>query len=399
MPVIDGAAQPAFPVRQREFRAPTFIPAWPVLRPSTFLRRARAWDLPYPLNAARATPFYVARNAIYHLFRALRLKQNEAVLVPDYHSGNEVSALRAAGASILFYSIGRNLQPDFDQLDRMSRSGARVLYVIHFIGWPQPMEELTDLCARRRLVMFEDCALSLLSDFRNKPLGSFADYSVFCLYKTLPVPNGGLLVQNENQIDELQRMHLGGCGTLSVAGRTLELALNGLRTRSETLGRPLANLKSAIGRSLTSLRLDRTPVGDIGFRLDDVNLGMSRTSRALIPRFDYAEIKRRRRENYEQLLRRLEGRAAPLLALEEGVCPLFFPMLVGHKESAARALLRRGIEATELWNTGDPHVPIQSSTQARYLRDHVLELPIHQGVSPAQIDYMADQVISLGLRV
>jgi hypothetical protein len=40
--------------------------------------------------------FCVARSGIYHLFRALNLKPFDQVLVPDYHSGNEVAAMRAA---------------------------------------------------------------------------------------------------------------------------------------------------------------------------------------------------------------------------------------------------------------------------------------------------------------
>src|SRR5204862_512234 len=80
--------------------------------------------------------------------------------------------------------------------DAPPTSGCRVLYVIHYLGWPQPILELRELCKERGIVLIEDCALSLLSQFNGRPLGTFGDYSVFCLYKTLPVPNGGMLIQN-----------------------------------------------------------------------------------------------------------------------------------------------------------------------------------------------------------
>src|ERR1019366_2044198 len=70
--------------------------------------------LPYPLEEAGMKYFYVARNGIYHLFRALGLASQENVLVPNYHSGNETSAMRAAGVNIRFYPILRDLQPDFE---------------------------------------------------------------------------------------------------------------------------------------------------------------------------------------------------------------------------------------------------------------------------------------------
>src|ERR1019366_2363015 len=72
--------------------------------------------------------FYVARNGIYHLFRALALRSDENVLVPDYHSGNETSAIRAAGAPIRFYPIGRDLQPDREAITRLCTPQTRALY-------------------------------------------------------------------------------------------------------------------------------------------------------------------------------------------------------------------------------------------------------------------------------
>ena len=87
-------------------------------RGNSFLPAAAAM-LPYPLNAPHRHSFCVARSGIYHLFRALRLKPGETVLVPDYHSGNEVAAIRAAGATVVHYPIRRNLEPDMEALSRM----------------------------------------------------------------------------------------------------------------------------------------------------------------------------------------------------------------------------------------------------------------------------------------
>jgi hypothetical protein len=83
--------------------------------------------------------------------------------------------------------------------------------------------------------------------------------------------------------------------------------------------------------------------------------------------------------------------------LGEGICPLFFPLLVSDKHSAAQALWRRGIAAVEFWNYGDSEARGAGFEDAQFLRDHVLELPIHQDVTPAQVEYMADCVRGLGL--
>jgi hypothetical protein len=78
--------------------------------------------------------------------------------------------------------------------------------------------------------------------------------------------------------------------------------------------------------------------------------------------------------------------------LAEGVCPLFFPILVEDKTAVAGDLRRRGIGVVELWNEGDPEANGADSEDALFLRKHVLELPIHQNVTEPQLDYIAREV-------
>lgn len=380
-------------------RSVTYVPGWPVLSPLDFLRIKSKASLPFPLNSATQSYFFVARSAIYHLFRTLHFKTHESVLVPNYHSGNEVAAIRAAGTPIVFYSIDRNLQPDLEQLSLLARGGARALYVIHYIGWPQPMSQIVEFCRTRGLILVEDCALSFLSRSGGRPLGSFGDYSIYCLYKSLPVPNGGLLVQNNANQPRIRSPQLHRCGALSVTARCGDLILGWIRNRSNRFGEPLARLKKIVGRMLSDAGIARVPVGDIGFNLAQVDLSMSPVCRSLLQRFDYESIFRIRRANYQLMYERLVGKVDPLCGeLDDGTCPLFFPILVTDKAAAAHALAQLGIEATELWNHGDPQVPADISADAEFLRKHVLELPIHQGVSDIQLEYMAEQVLRLGLR-
>jgi dTDP-4-amino-4,6-dideoxygalactose transaminase len=370
-----------------------YIPPWPGPSASQLSLRGIPGreSLPYPLESAGKF-FYVARNGIYHLFRALGLRSDENVLVPDYHSGNETSAIRAAGTSICFYPIGRDLQPDREAIARLCTSKTRALYVIHFIGWPQPMDWITTFCRQRGLLLIEDCALSFLSESNGRPLGSFGDYAVHCLYKTLPVPNGAVLTTNGPPLDELENLQTTPPGRTSVIGRSAELFLESFRSRFPWLGSELASMKSAFGRALTAASVERERVGNIGFDIGKVNTGMSRGCHWLLARFQYEWIRERRRSNFLYLEARLKGQVSLLsLELTEGICPLFFPILTENKSRVADNLRRRGIGVVEFWNEGDPAA---CGSDAQFLRQHVLELPIHQDVTPAQLDYIAREVIS-----
>jgi dTDP-4-amino-4,6-dideoxygalactose transaminase len=373
--------------------ATDFVRPWLAGAPAR-RRPAGARTSCFPFNVADRLPFYRARNAIYHLFRVLLASNPRlTVLAPDYNSGNEILAMREAGATIHYCPVNRNMQLDPADVERLCAfHDPDVLYVIHYVGWPQPMPALVDLCRRRGMLLVEDCALSLLSEMDGRPLGTFGDWAVFCLYKTLPLPNGALLVQNTTKLESLERLRLRPAGSASVLGRTAELLVQRIRGRANGVGAALQVVKRGMGRAAGALDVRRANVGDIGFDLADVDLAMSRVSERLLDRLDFAEIRRRRVENYRSLGEQLgKDVIAVFPEMRDGVCPLFFPILVPDKHAAAVALQQRGVDALEFWNDGVEPGGSEMSADARFLREHVLELPIHQDLTPDHIAYLARQ--------
>jgi dTDP-4-amino-4,6-dideoxygalactose transaminase len=378
----------------------TFVPTYQGLSAGDLVRTRAGAAGGFPFDVPHRLPFYRARNAIYHLFRALvETNPGLTVLVPDYNSGNEILAMRAAGATLRYYPIRRDMTVDLDEVERCCRRhNPGLLYVIHYAGWPQPMTKLVDLCRRRGMLLVEDCALALLSEAEGRPLGSFGDWSVFCLYKTLPLPNGALLVQNGPRLESLERLELRDAGTASVLGRTAELLVQRIRSRANGVGAALQVVKRGMGRAAGVLSVRRANVGDIGFNLDEVDLAMSAVSQRLLQRFDYAAIKRRRVENYRRLAERIGGEAVPVCrTVPEGVCPLFFPVIVGNKHETAERLRARGVDALEFWNDSSEPRGHEMGPDAQFLRRHVLELPIHQDLTARHIDHIARQLSALSL--
>jgi dTDP-4-amino-4,6-dideoxygalactose transaminase len=372
--------------------SPQYVSAWPELRLRDLLGDGMLQARPYPLSAARPHYSYVARNVIYHLFRGLVSRGENVVLVPSYHHGNEIRAMRAAGTRLRFYPVGRNLEPDWDALESLATPDVRVLYLIHYIGFPQPIDRLR-VWKERGLTIVEDCALAFLSQQEGKSVGSFGDYSVFCLYKTLPLPNGGVLVGNGRPIENLERLRQRPSSAASVVGRIVELLLESFRSHRPLLGAAAFTTKRGIGRLMDAIRWTRLPVGDSAFDPHSADIEMSSICYRLLRRFNYDQIRERRRRNFEFLTERLRGKVNPLRkTLDEGTCPLFFPILVKDKTAAARHLGKRGIGAVELWNEGDPESAGGHFPETDYLRRHVLELPLHQSLSLAQLEYMADEV-------
>src|SRR5262249_440626 len=146
-----------------------YIPTGPGLSPFQILRKKRR-PMPFPLNARQGMFPCVAPNIVYRLFKHLELSSEDVVLVPDYHHGAEVGAMKAAGVGLQFYPIQTNLEMDVDEvLSSLRRHRPRALYVTHFFGWPQPLEEVRSHCDRERILLIEDCTLSFLSACGIRP--------------------------------------------------------------------------------------------------------------------------------------------------------------------------------------------------------------------------------------
>src|SRR3990172_1212533 len=171
-----------------------FVPAFPTIGPEMLLRRRRP-ETHHPFSLPGIHYFFFARNAIWHTAKMLGLDRGE-VLVPSYHHGVEVEALIDAGAQVKFYRIGEKLEVDFLDVEMKIGPRTTALYLTHFAGFPGPVREMKKLAEKHALPLIEDCALSLFSMDGDVPLGITGDAAVFCLYKLLPVPNGGALVFN-----------------------------------------------------------------------------------------------------------------------------------------------------------------------------------------------------------
>lgn len=376
-------------------RAHLFIPSLPTLDPTSLLPSLEPARPPlYPLDRLHgptAQLFYLARAGVYHTIKHWLGVSGGTVLMPAYHHGVEVEAVRAAGADIVFYRVDRDLRIDLDDLGRKATlPGVRVLYVTHFVGFAQPIAEARRLARARKLRLFEDCALALFSRTpEGKPLGSFGDAACFCLYKTLPVPHGGLLLAGDVPTAEVSSPPL-----FSTLHHMAGLTLAHLELRSSSLGRAVRHAARAASHATVDKAVDTVKTGTMHLGAHELHLGASKLVEHLLPRFDDEMVVVRRRRNFARLAAALEG-VLPVVGapLAPGACPLFVPVRVaGGKHDLMQALHAAGIDAIDFWGTGDAACDPAQFPEVARLRDEILELPCHQSLDDDAIDRVAHAV-------
>ncbi len=372
-----------------------FIPEYPTLSPRHFISiKHEAYNaLPYPLSHQNKLFFYLARNGIYHLFKKKKTSDWDTVLVPDYHHGNEIRAIIAAGWKVRFYHIGWDLTFSLNEIEELIDDHVKGILVIHYLGWPQKgINQLKQICNRKGIWLLEDCALAFLAESSSQPVGTVGDYAIFCLYKTLPVPNGAVLASNKAQsLPENGSFDLPG--KLSTLSRSFQLGMDWVRLKSGFHLNSMNRVKQNIGSLLTRLKLTRVGVGDSGFDVNAANLSMSDFAQKILMNLDYVQIRSKRRKNFQILHQFLnEIISTPFTTLGQGTCPLFYPILVKDKMEFIHKMHKKGIMAVPFWNHGHAFAQKNESEPCRFFRRHLAELPLHQDLDAKHLEYIASCV-------
>lgn len=379
----------------------------PVAEPSDYFRKPGRRAILFPFDSPCSQYFFSARYAMAAGIRALGIKHGDAVLLPAYTCGVEIDPFLHHGILPRFYRIGADLKTDVKDLAKRLTGEVKAVLVTHFLGFPQPIDEIRAVCDEKNVLILEDCAHALLSSQKGRDLGTFGDISFFSLLKTLPVPNGGILVINNGSVSCACRRRMP-----SRFGALYYLAdLWRQKTNSEGCAAVLLEKLAAavMWRGMNAVKLGiaafRKVTGAMGSALirpdsfafvpEVMEWGISPASINLVNNTDFTMVKETRRRNFTRLLERLtssecrEEFGFPVENLADGVCPLFFPLLVkgnGTREYLYQSLKQEGITSHPWWPDFHPAVPWEEFPDAVSLKERLFGIPIHQDIRFEHLD-------------
>lgn len=386
-----------------------YISGKPAPRIGDIIRQGVGKPKTYPLGEKNCSLFFSGRYALAAGITALGFSRGDRILVPSYNCGVELDPIAYHRLEPIFYNIKKDFCVDLDDLSEKCKCGPKGLVVTHFLGFPQPMEEIGELCRQRGVLLIEDCAHAFLSCHGGRPLGAYGEASIFSLLKSLPVASGGLLVLNSDRK---------ACGESAVPPRGFPAwiylsELTAKRSYDASDGRIGVPVKWGMGgvhliltgvkKGIAGFRRLFNRGGDLLVRPDGftfekalMNRGVSRLCSRIISNTDFQVVKTVRRRNYAHLLehfKRSEDTMLPITDLPEGVCPLFFPILVNSKEERGELYLRmreRGIITHPWWDRFRRDVPWEDFPDAVYLKERVMGLPIHQDLGEGAMNRIID---------
>jgi perosamine synthetase len=345
-----------------------------------------------------------ARTAIRRACTLLDMWPGDEILAPAYNCGSEVDALLSSELSVVFYKVDRRSTIDLSDLRKRITRKTKAIYITHYFGFPQPANAVKLVCAEYGLNLIEDCALSLFSTDGDNKLGSTGDISVFSFPKTLPVPDGGALVVN-NPALEVGEWRLRAPKRMPILRSMLPLVkaslLRGLSRR--TLSYPLYRLLVAVQRAVRSSA--KAVAADAWSKMPETyyysvemtDRGMSLMTHRLLSRFDFMAIVEKRRANFRRYLELFSeaSKITPLFReLPSGICPLHFPVIMDRRNQVCADLNDKGVDAIPWWAGYHRNLSWNEFDDARFLKDNLLALPVHQDLEVNEVEFIAECLLA-----
>mgnify|MGYP001403802820 FL=1 len=154
------------------------------------------------------------------------IKKNDEIICPVFTCTATNIPLLYIGAKIKFADIDpKTFNIDIDSVKKLITKKTKAIVFVNYGGLPCNLSELKKIAKKNKLILIQDAAQSLGATYENKPITSFADFTIFSFQaiKQISSGDGGMLViKNKKLLKKARRIRWFGIDRLAKQGGTWE---------------------------------------------------------------------------------------------------------------------------------------------------------------------------------
>ena len=135
-------------------------------------------------------------SGILIILKNLNLKKDDQVIVPNITYFTTLSPIIWCNAKVLLCDIDTNtLSLDLEKLKKKITKKTKAIITAHLSGYCCEMDELINICKKKKIILIEDSAQALGAYYKKKQLGTLGDYGGFSFYgnKIITTGEGGIV--------------------------------------------------------------------------------------------------------------------------------------------------------------------------------------------------------------
>lgn len=136
------------------------------------------------------------------------IRLGDEVIMPSYTFVSTANAFVLRGAKVVFVDI----RPDTMNIDEKLiepaiTSRTKAIVPVHYAGVSCEMDVIMDIAKRHHLMVIEDAAQGVMSEYKGKALGSIGDFGCYSFHETKNYSmgeGGAILIKNEDMVEHAE---------------------------------------------------------------------------------------------------------------------------------------------------------------------------------------------------
>lgn len=307
---------------------------------------------------------------------AAGVKKGDEVLLPAFNFiADGLSVLQAGGEPVFVDIDPSTSNMDPAELKKKITSKSKAILVLHYAGFPSPMDDIMAIAKEHGLKVIEDASHALGSGYGDKKIGAIGDATAFSFgpLKMICTGMGGMVTGNDKAIID---------------------KINSLRSYG-------------MDKSMWDRREDAKPwsysVGELGhnFRMTDFQASLGIVQMSKLGAF-VAERKKISNQ-YQEGLKAIGGFEFFKPVPKADPVPLYFAVKVKDKDTRdglGLNLVANGVGASVHWDIPLPEHGLFKNTKQKpsewkgssEISDRVLSLPLFPAMTEDDVTYILDKI-------
>lgn len=129
---------------------------------------------------------------------------DEVITTPLTFCATINAIIHAGGTPVLADVDPSTMNIDPNEVEKKISSKTKAIIPVHFAGRPCDMDRLCEISRINNLIMVEDCAHAIETQYRNENVGSFGEFGCFSFYatKNIVTGEGGMILTKSSEYAE-----------------------------------------------------------------------------------------------------------------------------------------------------------------------------------------------------
>ena len=306
-------------------------------------------------------------DALHLSYILANLKKGDEVICPVFTCTATNIPLLYFGAKIKFADIDPvTFNIDIVSVKKLITKKTKAIIFVNYGGLPCNISELVKLAKKNKITLIQDAAQSLDAKYKNKPITTYADFTIFSFQaiKQISSGDGGMLViKNSKLVKKAKRIRWFGIDRLAKQGGTWE-----------------------------------NDIKEIGYKYQMTDIGAALLLESIK---EFRKIKIHRKKIFEIYLKELSKNRNINIVNDENIkghAHWLFTILLNKKDYLQKKLRQKVIETNQVHFRNDRYSIFKKFTKNKKfenmdaVEDKYLVLPIHTKMKINDAKYIADQI-------